>query len=129
MKPTTREWLEIAGEDLDTAQAMMDGGRYLYAGFEAQQSAEKALKAVIQETVRVPPKIHNLVTLAGRAGLDDKALLRRLATLSPYYVATRYTEDRRTLAQLTTADVAQSLVETAREVLTWSRQQLSSQGS
>lgn len=40
MKPTTREWLEIAAEDLDTAQAMCDGGRYLYAGFEAQQSAE-----------------------------------------------------------------------------------------
>ncbi len=129
MKPTTREWLEIAAEDLDTAQAMLDGGRYLYAGFEAQQSAEKALKAVIQEAVRVPPKIHNLVTLAGRAGLADKALLGRLATLSPYYVATRYPEDRKTLGQRTTADVAKSLIETAREVLAWARQQLTWQGS
>ena len=68
---------------------MCDGGRYLYAGFEAQQSAEKALKAVIQETVRVPPKIHDLETLAEKAGLDDAPLAARLKVLSAYYVAAR----------------------------------------
>ena len=72
MKPTTREWLEIAAEDLDTAQAMCDGGRYLYAGFEAQQSVETALKAVIQESVRVPPKIHDPEALAERASLSTQ---------------------------------------------------------
>ncbi len=44
MRPTTREWLEIAAEDLDTAQAMCDSGRYLYAGFEARQSADRRSK-------------------------------------------------------------------------------------
>ena len=129
MKPTTREWLEIAAEDLDTAQAMCDGGRYLYAGFEAQQAAEKALKAVIQEAVRVPPKIHNLVTLAARAGLDDKEVAERLAALSPYYLATRYPEERMAIGQRTTAEVARSLIETGREVLAWAGRRLMSQGS
>lgn len=129
MKPTTREWLEIAAEDLDTAQAMCDGGRYLYAGFEAQQSAEKALKAVVQEAVRVPPKIHNLVTLAGRAGLSEPAMLERLAVMSPYYVATRYPEDRKILSRRTTEEVGKSLVQTAREVLAWAIERLTSQGS
>lgn len=72
-------------EDLDAARAMCDGGRYLYAGFEAQQSAEKALKAVLQETLRMPPKIHDLETLAEHAGLVDASLNERLRVLSAYY--------------------------------------------
>lgn len=77
----------------------------------------------------MPPKVHNLVTLAGRAGLDDKDLVERLAALSPYHVATRYPKERRTMGQRTTAVVAKSLIETAREVLAWARQRLTSQGS
>ena len=94
MKPTTRDWLEIATEDLDTAQAMCAGGRYLYAGFAAQESAEKALRAVIQEGARVPPKIHDLETLAERAGLDDAAPGGRFRILSLYYRGARHPAER-----------------------------------
>lgn len=103
---------------------MLSTGRYLYAGFEAQQAAEKALKAVVQEALRVPPKVHNLVALADHAGLRDPALVERLALLSSYYVATRYPEERKAIAQQTTQDVAMSLVETARRALAWARAQL-----
>lgn len=129
MKPTTVEWLEIAAEDLDAAEAMLRSGRYLYAGFEAQQAAEKALKAVLQEAARVPPKIHNLVTLARDAGVDVQELLDRLATLSAYYIATRYPEVRKELSQRTTLDVAESLLDTAREVHAWAKQHLTSSES
>jgi HEPN domain-containing protein len=129
MKPTTREWLEIAAEDLDTARAMLAAGRYLYAGFEAQQSAEKALKAVIQEEVRVPPKIHDLEALAERAGLDDAALAARLKILSAYYIATRYPQERATLRKVTDQAKATELIHTAREVLAWATRRLSSTNS
>ncbi|MDA8346854.1 MAG: HEPN domain-containing protein [Thermaerobacter sp.] len=129
MKPTTAEWLEIAAEDLDAAGAMLRSGRCLYAGFEAQQAAEKALKAVLQEAARVPPKIHNLVALARDAGMDVQELLDRLATLSAYYIATRYPEVRKELSQRTTLDVAESLLDTAREVLAWAKQHLTSSES
>lgn len=125
MKPTTREWLEIAAEDLDTAQAMLNGGRYLYAGFQAQQAAEKALKAVIQEAVRVPPKIHDLEALAERAGLDDAALAARLKVLSAYYIATRYPQERATLRKTTDQAVATQLIRTAQEALAWATRRLS----
>jgi HEPN domain-containing protein len=52
-----------------------------------------------------------------------------LAALSPYYVATRYPEDRKLLGQRTTAEVAKSLIETAKEVLAWARQRLTSEDS
>lgn len=83
MKPTTNEWLEIAAEDLDTAEAMYEGGRYLYACFEAQQATEKALKAVLQEAVKVPPKVHNLITLANEAGLNNKDMVSRQLIIWP----------------------------------------------
>ncbi len=129
MKATTAEWLEIAAEDLDAAEAMLRSGRYLYAGFEAQQAAEKALKAVLQEAVRVPPKIHNLVTLAREADLVVEELVDRLATLSAYYIATRYPEVRKELSRRTTVEVAQSLLDTAREVLAWAKYILTSNES
>lgn len=43
MEPTPRAWLDIAPEYLGAAQLMLDGGRYLYAAFEAHQSVEKSL--------------------------------------------------------------------------------------
>ena len=121
VKPTTAEWLQIAADDLDAAQAMLDSGRYLYAAFEAQQCAEKTLKAVIQEGARVPPGIHDLEALAAQAALPDADLIKRLHALSGCYVATRYPEDRRRLAQRTDQTAAGSLVDTAREVLAWAR--------
>ena len=65
----TEKWLNIAASDLDTGQAMLAGGRYLWAGFMAQQCAEKALKAVIEENQGRPPKAHSLEALAKKAGL------------------------------------------------------------
>lgn len=129
MKPTTRQWLAIAVDDLDAAQVMLDSGRYLYAGFEAQQSVEKALKAVIQEAVRVPPKIHDLVTLAHEADLNDEGIVANLAVLSPYYIATRYPRDRERIRASTTQAVAERLIQTAKEVLAWATTRLTSSGS
>ncbi len=126
MKPTTRDWLEIAAEDLDTAQAMCDGGRYLYAGFQAQQTAEKALRAVIQEAVRVPPKMHDLETLAERAGLDDGSLVGRLKVLSAYYIARHYPAERASLRKTTDQTRALELMTTARQVLAWATRRLTS---
>lgn len=129
MKPTTRDWLEIAADEVDVAQAMCDAGRYLYAAFMTQQSAEKALNVVIQESVDVPPKIHDLEILAERAGLTDPALTARLRVLSVYYIATRYPQEREALRGATDKKKAVDLVDTAREVLEWATRRLNSMPS
>lgn len=119
----------IAAEDLETAQAMPESGRYLYAAFEAQQAAEKTLKAVIQEAVRVPPKIHDLEALAERAGLDEANLIDRLKVLSAYDIAARYPEERATLRKVTDRTRAAERVATAGEVLEWATRRLTSKPS
>ena len=40
-------WMELAEYDFETAKAMLRTERFLYVGFMAHQSVEKALKALI----------------------------------------------------------------------------------
>ena len=55
------EWLSQSEYDLDTAQAMLDSGRYIYAVFMCHLAVEKALKAlVVKRTENAPPRTHNL---------------------------------------------------------------------
>jgi HEPN domain-containing protein len=117
--------MDIAEEELAVADSLLAAGRYLYAGFMAQQAAEKALKAVLQETMPVPPKIHALQVLAERAGLSDNRLVEELTALSAYYIATRYPDQREEIGARTTKEVAQRLVGTAREVSAWATKRLS----
>ncbi len=74
----------------------------------------------------MPPKVHDLDALAEKAALPDVNMRQRLRALTEYYIATRYPEDRKTLAQRTDGKMAQSLVDTAKEVLAWATQQLTS---
>ena len=65
MKPTTEKWLKRVNYDIETARAMQQSKRYLYAVFCCQQAVEKALKALIAEqSEEMPPRIHNLRRLA-----------------------------------------------------------------
>ena len=47
MTSASDRWAEQARYDLETAQAMMESGRYLYVLFCCQQAVEKMLKALI----------------------------------------------------------------------------------
>jgi len=46
----TKKWLERVDYDLQTAEAMMNTGRYIYAVFMCQQAVEKGMKAFINNT-------------------------------------------------------------------------------
>ena len=130
MKDTTSLGLRIAEGDLDAAGAMLHTGRHLYAAFQAHQSCEESLKAWFRNAAPCrPPFIHDLEALAVRAGLDEPSLARRLARLSGYYIASRNPKDWDRLRAATTEAIASALVQTAREVLAWSRQQTTSTGS
>jgi hypothetical protein len=66
MKPTTAEWVTKAEGDFLTAGRELRARKspnYDAVCFHAQQCAEKYLKAVLQETDRHIPKIHNLIEL------------------------------------------------------------------
>ncbi|MHB8621197.1 MAG: HEPN domain-containing protein [Chloroflexota bacterium] len=109
-----------ASEDIEGARTLL---REAHAGSAAprlacslaQQSAEKALKAILMFINVDPPRIHNLTTLLERvpATWSVKGGLAQLAELTAWAIEARYPADLPE-ATLTQAEVA---VAEAEEVL------------
>ncbi|MDO8630053.1 MAG: HEPN domain-containing protein [Phycisphaerales bacterium] len=74
---------------------MMETGRYVYVLFCCQQAVEKWLKGRIAEaTGELPPRLHNLLSLAEHALLHlDESNRGFLRELSAYYIQSRYPGD------------------------------------
>lgn len=95
MTPKTAQWVRKAESDLEVARQLA-AGRPLHADetcFHCQQSAEKYLKALLQELGLVVPRIHDLDDLLNLLLAHDATLrrLRRgLLFLSQFAVDYRY---------------------------------------
>jgi len=64
-------WRSEALETWKDVDHSMGGGRIAFGLFAAHLSLEKALKAhVVKNTRKIPPMIHNLVSLANLADLN-----------------------------------------------------------
>ena len=63
MKQRTRAWLDKAAIDLRSAKVLFDAGLTDPACFHCQQSAEKYIKAVLEEYDQAVPRTHDLLTL------------------------------------------------------------------
>ena len=92
-----REWVRYATSDLLLAETVPSSGVLLeHLCFHAQQSVEKAIKAVLIADGVIPPRTHNVARLigmvreSGRAFPDD---LRDSEGLTPYSVLSRYPAD------------------------------------
>lgn len=96
MKPTTQEWLIRATEDLSAAQVLLSRPDLTnMVAFHAQQTVEKALKAVIEELDLGFVKTHSLTRLYGLVGayfpvIRDMDMLDRLDAV---YIEARYPGD------------------------------------
>jgi dTDP-4-dehydrorhamnose reductase len=91
----------LAAYDLDTAQAMLSAGRYLYVVYTCEQAVEKNLKALLCLYGR-PAHHHNLARLAAESGISiSEEELSFLNSLSNYYLKTRYQVDVRILTEET----------------------------
>jgi hypothetical protein len=71
MRKDTRNWIELADYDLDTARHMLATGRYLYVIFLCHLSLEKMLRAHVSEATQTTPfKTHDLIYLVKKAPLN-----------------------------------------------------------
>jgi HEPN domain-containing protein len=121
MDDLSRQWAERARYDLDTAEAMLKAGRYLYVLFCCQQAVEKALKAVIvKKTGELPPRIHNLLRLAETAGIESsEEQIDLLTKLSGYYIKSRYPEEIRVAGAAITQRLAQEILGRTEQTVKW----------
>lgn len=96
MKPLTREWVQKAEGDWNTARRELrvrKSPNLDAVCFHAQQCAEKYLKALLQERGSAIPRTHNLEALAKPLLPSNPALAGHTAslrTLGAYAVEARY---------------------------------------
>lgn len=96
MNPLTREWVEKAEGDFETAQREIRvrvAPNYDAVCFHAQQTAEKYLKAVLQESSSPIPRTHILADLLALCLKIDSSfhlLQSDLNVLEGYAVQFRY---------------------------------------
>lgn len=116
-------WTELADYDLETAEVMYNGGRWLYVGFMCHQVIEKAIKAhwsavKPDET----PFIHNLVKLAQSCGLAQKMTqeqLRFIAALMPMNIEARYPSYKEELSRTLTQEYCRQLIDNTKTMKLW----------
>jgi len=88
----SKDWIDEAEGDLDHARSDMAGGYHNWACFSAQQSAEKAVKAVFQK-MGAEAWGHSvadlLQELSSKAEISEE-LVNRALELDKAYIPTRY---------------------------------------
>ena len=91
---TPEEWLKHAQSSLAVARIPLpDGAMYGELCYQAQQAAEKAIKAVYQSReiqFRFTHDLEELFEGLARTGLEIPAEIRAADLLTPYGVETRY---------------------------------------
>jgi HEPN domain-containing protein len=118
-----REWVSRARSNLARAQTKITGVYLEDLCFDAQQAAEKAVKALLIKRGVTFPYVHDLarlVTLLEQAGQEIPELVRRAEALTRYAVVTRYPG----LAEPVTEVHYQEAIVLAKAVLEWVEDQL-----
>jgi len=86
-------WLEFSLYDLKSAQWQFKGEIYTSSCYASQQSAEKALKALVLACEKIIPKIHSLdrlISLLKKSGIKTESIEDFARELDKYYITTRY---------------------------------------
>ena len=112
---------------MQTADAMLNAGRYIYAVFMCQQAIEKAMKAFIINTGNEVLPIHNLRRLAENSGLINRLeedQLVKLDFLSQYYINARYKEDITELSRGMTREFTADIILFTKEIIKWIMQEM-----
>ena len=126
MEKQTKEWLRQSDYDMDTADYMYAGGRYIYAVFMCHLSIEKALKGFFYERRReIPPKTHNLIYLLNQIEIkpSDKPG-KFIVKLSEASIPIRYPDDLSNLQKTYTKKIVHDILAEGKEFTQWIKQKL-----
>jgi HEPN domain-containing protein len=118
---SVRNWIAGAEYDLETAKHMLKTKRYVYVVFMCHLALEKIIKAHVEiEEDKMPPKIHDLETLAQRAKLTIPSPLNKIILeLNKVSIPTRYPEDLQQSLIDYSKKYCSSVLKETRETLQW----------
>ena len=119
-------WLESAQYDLDTAEAMLKSGRWLYVVFTCQQAIEKLAKGlyVLYMDDDNVPRTHNIRFLVRKfeqllpKDVPEETMVF-FDDLTSFYINGRYTDYKDTLAERLNKVEATGYYQKTKEVFAW----------
>lgn len=111
-------WREGALESWKDAEYNIKGGRIAFGLFAVHLTIEKALKAhVVKNTKKLPPTIHNLISLANLAGMKlTSQQMQLFAELNPLNIEGRYPGN---IGKALTKSEAESIAKRTKVALEW----------
>lgn len=122
-------WLDIAEYDVETAETLYNGGRWLYVAFMCHQSIEKTLKAYWCATQPTdPPYTHSHLKLATGCGLYDKMSEEQkdfLDIITSFNIEARYPEDKDALSRQLTKQACRQIIDDTKQLTQWMKDELS----
>lgn len=126
MEKRTEEWLRQSDYDFETAEAMYESGRHVYAVFMCHLALEKALKGLLYERFReIPPKSHSLTLLLTKLDVrPPEPIGKVIVKLSEASIPTRYPDDLAKVQRDYSGEVTRELLDRSREVAEWIKMQL-----
>ena len=120
-------WVKSADRDLTAAEALFESAKYDWCLFIAHLVLEKALKAsfVFANENKNPPRIHNLVKLAGLSFLkltDEEKLF--LDEVNDFNIASRYPDYKQEFYKICTKDYTDEYFVRIKEFYKWLKSRL-----
>ena len=120
-------WADIAQYDLDTADAMLKSGSYLYVAFMCQQAIEKLVKGLyVWHLDQEPPRTHNIFSIYkaifeidAPTTEQESQIASLFAELLAHYISERYPSYRERLSTAISKEKAIETLQKTREVFTW----------
>jgi HEPN domain-containing protein len=118
-------WLDCAQYDLDSADILFKGSRWLSTAFSCQQAIEKLIKGLyilyIDDNV---PLLHNIKELISR--FEDQLsesvsenYSSFFSELSNYYIKTRYTSYKKKMSTQLNSEKTEEILNKTKEVFAW----------
>ena len=120
-----KKWLEIATDDLDTAEVMLKSGKYMYVSFMCQQAIEKLCKGIYVYTFnKEAPFTHNINVILRDIekvtnSNDYKKYETLFATLTSFYIIGRYDIYKQKISKDLDNESSKELLNKSKEAFVW----------
>jgi HEPN domain-containing protein len=128
MGDNVQYWIELSDYDYETAEAMLQSGRYLYVGFMCHQTIEKILKAYFSSKNQEPvPFTHSLSYIAKKANIYDEFTDENkdfLDMLEPLNIEARYPSQKERLMKSLSNAKCKELLKFTKELQLWIKKKL-----
>ncbi|MDR1744077.1 MAG: HEPN domain-containing protein [Dysgonamonadaceae bacterium] len=121
-------WTDLSDRELATAELLVKGKQYLWAGFMCHQVIEKIFKAYYSAlTDETPPFIHDLRLLAVKADFwqymtDEQQT--QIREIMPLQIEARYPEYKDMIAASLTKERLEQIIVNTKQLQQWTKSRI-----